>query len=626
MDKKTLLAFLLIFGMLTILQVINKPSQEEIEQRKQELAAKENPLTAPVIDQPASNTLLSDKGMLAAFNQTEDIPAKSTVIENDDLKLTFSSKGGRLEKVEVKDYKTYKGDPLLLMGDPRDVFTYQFFLDDQRFSTQDFDFELIENTGNDLTYRLTAGEGQYIEQKYRLSDADFSLDYDLNIVGLQDRITSPDILLNWDNHLLLQEKDLEYNRNKATFYYYDFADELDYLSERGDDEKDLEKKQVRWLSMHQQFFNQTLIAKDRELYVGKVETKEPTSETDSTLKVLTADLYLPYGQMANYNYPMEFYFGPNHYNTLKAKEIGLEKSVYLGYSFIRWVNLGIIIPLFNFLNKYIGSYGIIILLLTLIVKSVLFPLTFRSYKSMAKMSVLKPEMEELKEKYKDNPQKQQQATMQLYQKTGVNPLGGCLPQLLQFPILVAMYYFFPNSIELRQESFLWASDLSTYDSIFSWDTYIPLISNFYGNHISLFTLLSAGASLAYTQLNSSMQASSNPQMKYIQYIMPIFLVFIFNSFAAALTYYFFLSSIITFGQQWTIKKFFIDEDKLREQLKKNKTKPRKQGKFAKKMQAMLEEQQKKQEQLKNQRAGKGGAGEESSAKRGTNRQKKKKRK
>jgi len=240
---------------------------------------------------------------------------------------------------------------------------------------------------------------------------------------------------------------------------------------------------------------------------------------------------------------------------------------------------------------------------------------------MAKMGVLKPEMEELKEKFKDDPQKQQQATMQLYQKTGVNPLGGCLPQLLQFPILVAMYYFFPNSIELRQESFLWASDLSTYDSILD----LPFSIPFYGAHVSLFTLMSAGASLAYTQMNSSMQAGANSQMKYIQYIMPIFLIFIFNSFAAALTFYFFLSSIITFGQQWTIKKFFIDEDKLRAQLKARKSKPKKQGRFGKKMQQMLEDQQRKQEQLKNQRSG-GGSGEDMQSKRGTNRQKKKKRK
>jgi len=622
MDKKTLLAFLLIFGMLTLLQVINKPSQDEIEQQNKELAAKEDPLAAPVTQQPTTNAVLSDKELLTTFNQAADVPATNTTIENDDLKLTFNSKGGRLEKVEVKGYKTYTGDPLLLMGDPRDVFTYQFFLDNKGFSTQDFNFEVVENTGKGLTYRLTAGDGQYIEQKYQLSDSDYSLDYNLNIVGLQDRITSNDILLNWDNHLLLQERDLVYNRNKATFYYYDFADELDYLSERGDDEEDLAKKQVQWLSMHQQFFNQTIIAKGRELYVSKISSEEPKAETDSTLKVLSADLYLPYGRLADYNYPMEFYFGPNHYNTLKAKEIGLEKSVYLGYSFIRWVNLGVIIPLFNFLNRYIASYGIIILLLTLIVKSVLFPLTFRSYKSMAKMSVLKPEMEELKAKFKDDPQKQQQATMKLYQKTGVNPLGGCLPQLLQFPILVAMYYFFPNSIELRQESFLWASDLSTYDSILD----LPFSIPFYGAHVSLFTLMSAGASLAYTQLNSSMQAGANSQMKYIQYIMPFFLIFIFNSFAAALTYYFFLSSIITFGQQWTIKKFFIDEDKLRAQLKERKSKPKKQGRFGKKMQQMLEDQQKKQEQLKQQRSGNGGGGtNEPAQKRGTNRQKKKKR-
>lgn len=599
MDRNTITAFLLIGLILILFQVVNRPTEQQIQeqkekQRQEQLAQQQQQSTNPnTASAPAPSTASSEE-VMKMFNQPNEQQAGTkTTLENDQFILTFNSKGGTIERVELKDYKTASGEPVVLLEeDPENQFTYQFFIKNSRFSTQDFDFQVAEQNAQGITYRLSAGDGGYIEQKYTLDPADpYMVDYDLNIVGLQGAISGNEIDLKWIHNLIQQEEDTNNERIKSAIYFMDKDDDLDYIAERTDDEKAIGKQPVKWLSMKQQFFNTTLVPTG-ELRAGNIASKTPAVETDETLKTLTADLYIPYDHSQSFSYPMSLYLGPNHYNTLKAKGKGMEQIVYMGWTIFRWVNLGLIVPIFNFLNKFISSYGIIILLLTLLIKMVLFPLTYRSYRSMAKMNVLKPEIDEIKQKFPEDAQRQQQETMKLYSNAGVNPLGGCLPQMLQMPILIAMYYFFPSAIELRQESFLWAHDLSTYDSIMN----LPFTIPFYGAHVSLFTLLSAGASLAYTQMNSQMQANSNPQMKVMQYIMPAFLIFIFNSFPAALTYYFFLSNLITYGQQFIIKKFFINEDKLRAEIKDNAKKPKKKSAFQQQLQQMLEEAQQKQQQ------------------------------
>lgn len=596
MDRNTITAFLLIGLILMVFQFFNRPTEEELkqqeQQRQEQVAEQQQQSTTNTPAPPPANTAPPEQ-VMQLFNQSGQQEGTKTTLENDQFAITFDSKGGVIERVELKDYKAANGGGpvVLLEDDPENQFTYEFFVNNMRFSTQDLNFQVTNQDDQSITYRLSAGEtGGYIEQKYTLNPNDkFMVDYDLNIVGMQNSISDSDLALKWRNNIIQQEENQNNERIKTAIYFMDKDDGLDYLAERTDDDKALEKAPIKWLSMKQQFFNATLVP-EKELKAGNLSSKTPTDENDATVNILTANLYIPYDKSQSFSYPMHLYLGPNHYETLKAKGKGMEQIVYMGWTVFRWVNMWVIMPIFNFLSKYIGNYGIVILLLTVFIKMLLFPLTYRSYKSMAKMNILKPDIEALKEKYPDNAQRQQQETMQLYSKAGVNPLGGCLPQMLQMPILIAMYYFFPSIIDLRQESFLWAHDLSTFDSILN----LPFTIPFYGAHVSLFTLLSAGASLAYTQMNAQMQATSNPQMKIMQYIMPFFLIFIFNSFPAALTFYFFLSNLITYAQQFVIKKFIINEDELRKEIKNTARKPKKQSKFQKRLEKMLKDQQMKQ--------------------------------
>ncbi|MFW6370078.1 MAG: membrane protein insertase YidC, partial [Bacteroidota bacterium] len=298
------------------------------------------------------------------------------------------------------------------------------------------------------------------------------------------------------------------------------------------------------------------------------------------LRNMRAEIGVPYDG-AGTTIPLKFYFGPNHFNTLKKyDELELKELVNLGKSIIKWINQFVIIPIFNFFERFTGNYGLIILLLTIVIKTALFPLTYKSYLSQAKMRVLKPQIDEINERIpKDKAMERQQATMALYKKAGVNPMGGCLPMLLQMPILFAMFRFFPTSIELRQEGFLWATDLSTYDSILSWDAEIPLISRFYGNHISLFTILMTVSTMLTMKFNSA-TASSNqmPGMKSMMYMMPIMFMFVLNNFSAGLTYYYFLANLITFGQN-AIFKSFVDDEALLKKIQQKKAKPVKKSKF-----------------------------------------------
>jgi len=359
--------------------------------------------------------------------------------------------------------------------------------------------------------------------------------------------------------------------------YKFFDDEVDNLSQTKSDEQNLSTR-VKWIGFKQLFFNSTIIADE---YFPNAYIKSEKYEDDTKyLSNFLADIAIPYEGKNSENFGMQFYFGPNHYQTLNQYDIDLERLVYLGYAIVRPVNKYLIIPVFNFLRKYISNFGIIILLLTIFIKTILFPFTYKSYVSQAKMRALKPEMDEINNKFgNDKPMEKQQATMALYKKAGVNPMGGCLPMLLQFPILVAMFFFFPTSIELRQQSFLWANDLSTYDSILDLPFNIP----FYGDHVSLFCLLMTITTIISTRLNQQATTSQGmPGMKTMMYIMPIMFLFILNNYSSGLSYYYFLANVITIGQTYVIRSF-IDEDKIRAQLQVNKKKPVKKSGFQKRL-------------------------------------------
>jgi len=567
------------------------PEQTTTEQVEGQATSEVESQEAPIQNLP---TAPKTNDAIKKAYANSDSPESFTTLENDKVKLTFSNKGGRIYRAEIKDFKTALGDPVVILDGPNNRFNYQYSINNLDFASQDMSFSIAEQTENSIAYRLSNSDGAYMEHHYTLkANDDYMVDYDFKMVGFENSLPQGTILrLDWTTNLIQQELHTKNERDKTSVYYSE-VEEIEYLNEMSDElEEETSISGLDWVSFKQQFFNYTLLS-DQQFKAHRLSAVAPTNEDDPTLKTLSADIGIDYNRTAEFVYPFQFYIGPNHYKTLQSKEVGLDRIVYLGWGIFRWVNKGVIIPIFNLLNKGIASYGLIILILTLIIKTALFPLTRKSYMSFAKMNVLKPEIEELKEKYGKEPQRLQQEQMKLYGKAGVNPIGGCLPQLLQFPILIAMYNFFPSALELRQQGFLWATDLSTYDSIAN----LPFTIPFYGDHVSLFTLLSAVSSLAFMKINASMTPSTGAaasQMKIMQYVMPVFLVFIFNSFSAALTFYFFLSNVISFVQQWVIKKFFIDEDKIRAEMKAKKAKPAKKGGFQKKLEEMLKEQEKKQ--------------------------------
>jgi len=428
--------------------------------------------------------------------------------------------------------------------------------------------------------------GSFMEYVYTLEYNSFLVDFNVNLQGMNQYIASNQayLNLNWTFDVPRQERKSKFGEDSYTNITYKFfEDEVDNLAKNKSDEENLTTK-IKWIGFKQLFFNSTIISDES---FANAQIRQNKKEDDPKyLANFYADISLPYEGKPTETIGMQFYFGPNHYQTLKQYDINLESHVYLGYPVVREVNRYVIIPIFNFLRKYIDNFGIIILLLTIFIKTALFPFTFKSYMSQAKMRVLKPEIDELTAKFgPDKVMEKQQATMALYKKAGVNPMGGCLPMLLQFPILIAMFFFFPTSIELRQEGFLWATDLSTYDSILNLPFEIP----FYGAHVSLFCLLMTITTIISTSMNQqAMSSQSMPGMKTMMYLMPVMFLFILNSYSSGLSYYYFLANVITIGQTYLIR-YFVDEDKIRLQLQANKKKPVQKSNFQKRLEDMAKQ-------------------------------------
>jgi len=442
----------------------------------------------------------------------------------------------------------------------------------------------------------------YIEYLYTIKGNDFMIGFSMNMVNMDayiDRNTSS-LGFIWQSTINKLEKSHDNEKNATTVYYRD-SEEVDYLSETKDESKDI-TTQVKWLSFKQQFFATTLIAKTN-FESAKINTKE-ILDNPNKIKTLTAEFKVPIANsLKNFNFDMSMYFGPTKYKTLASYNLNLERQIPLGWSFapMAWINRFAVLPVFNWLENYGWNYGIIILILTILLKIVLLPIAYKTYMSSAKMRVLKPEVEEITKRYPkpEDAMKKQSATMALYKQAGANPMSGCLPMLLQMPILLALFRFFPASIELRQHSFLWASDLSTYDSIYDFGFNIP----FYGDHISLFTILMTIATLVYTKINNDMMASTNAQqaktMKIMMYMMPIMFLGIFNNYAAGLSYYYFLVNCITFLQMWLFR-VFVDEKKIHDKIQMNKLKPVKKSGWAQRIENLSKQQQQMQ-QAKNQK-------------------------
>lgn len=520
------------------------------------------------------------------------------VIENDLIKLAISTKGGRPYSVQIKNYQTYDSLPLILFDGDSTIFGLNFFAGNRSINTNELFFIpsreekyiSVQDQPETISMRLSAGDDQYIEYVYSLAPGDYMVDFDMQFHNmkeiLSDRINYID--LNWELYVPGHEQGRVSELSYTTLIFRHYQDEVERFNPKS--KKDVAEKDIttrlQWIAFKQQFFSSVLIADENFTNAYLISTK--LDETNKFLKTFSAQIGIPYEPKQDYTVPMAFYFGPNNITTLKKYGNELEDLVNLGGPLSRWINRYLIIPIFNFLHGFIGSYGLIILVLTIIIKVILFPLTYRSYKSMAKMRVLKPEIDAINEKIpKEKAMERQQATMALYKKAGVSPLGGCLPMLLQMPILYAMFRFFPSSIELRQERFLWAHDLSTYDSILDLPFNIPM----YGDHVSLFTLLMTASTILTMRISNQASASSSqmPGMKGMMYIMPVMFMFILNNFSAALTYYYFLANIITFGQNYLFKQF-IDEEELYKKLQMNqkKTQKKKSG-FQKRLEEMAKQ-------------------------------------
>jgi YidC/Oxa1 family membrane protein insertase len=449
--------------------------------------------------------------------------------------------------------------------------------------------------GQTLSLRAEIADGQYFEQKYTLKDSTYLLDYDVSFAGLEQVLANDaqTIKLNWVNYLDKIEINENYERNYTSIYYKPTEEDSDRCSCTSSDELDSGEQKIKWVSGVNQFFNSTIIAKDR--FESAVIATEVLDADAPDLKKVTAEINLPYNHSPNETVNMQMYIGPNDFERMQAIGYDFTDVIPYGKSIFGAINRWVIRPLFNFFDGITGNKGIAILLLTLLVKLLVFPLTYKMLYSQSKMAAMKPYLEKTKEKHKDDAQAQQMETMKMYREYGVNPMGGCLPMILQMPIWFALYRFFPAALTFRQEPFLWATDLSSYDVLMYLPFEVPLG---FGSHISLFAVLWAITTLIYTYYNTKhMDFGANPMMKYFQYIMPIMFLGFFNSFASGLTCYLLFSNVLNITQTVVTKNFIIDNDKIVEELEANKRKPKKKGGFQQRLEAALKDQQKKQEEL-----------------------------
>lgn len=503
----------------------------------------------------------------ASANGTEE----TTTVENENMIITFSNEGGMVRKIELKDFKDFEGDPLVLIDGERaaqhiyvDHLSKQIDLADLYFTRSAPSSSVKEGDTTVLKYKLTLSDGQSITYQYTIPGAGYQIGMTVRQSGLENLI-GEQVRFVWDQRMNRLELDIPDARNRSTVKYRLTEGDVDELSPTSTDkEEEILELKTDWVSFRQKFFTSAIIT-ETPFTKGTITSSVDFSDTES-IKNVGMSMVLPYQDFIGNNTNFKFYYGPNNYAILKDIAPDFSENVDLGWFIFAWINKFAIIPIFHFLEGFIDNYGVIIIIMVFILRIFLAPLTYKSHMGMAKMRVMKPELDEIKARHEGDMQKAQQEQMALYQKVGINPLSGCIPMLLQMPILFAMFYFFPNSIELRQESFLWANDLSTYDSIMSLPFNIP----FYGDHVSLFTLLMTASTILYTWSNSQMTTVQGP-MKTLQYIMPVMFLFFLNSYSAGLTFYYFVSNIVSFGQIALFRKF-IDEDKIKKVLEENRKK------------------------------------------------------
>ncbi len=609
-DRNSITGFILLVGLLIAYIVYNNYSQRKFAETERERKAADSiafakanpggtvPATTPAsprTDTAPRTTPALDSGQMATLPPAlRGGAGENVVLENSALAVTFSTKGAAPTAARIKGFQTYDKAPLDYFSGAGNGLSLTLPFDNGR-STTDLVFVPTSTTGPDgskaVSFDANLGGGRRVNLTY-------SLPKEGNMLGLTVRLAgmpAQSLPLTWNVRALHTENDVTAERANAQVYYRYKNDDNDYFTVRSDERKALDEN-LHWVGLRTHYFSSALIADEG---FGKTELSASINNLDKN-SVAAAKTQFNLPVKGNGEASLRWYIGPNDYQKLKSYKIGLDDMVPLGYGlfvFVKYINKGLIIPVFNLL-KPIGNYGVIIMLMTLFIRLILSFFTYKSYLSTAKMRVLKPELDELRGKYGDDQQRMGMEQMKLYRSAGVNPLGGCLPTLFQIPILFAMYYFFPSSIELRGESFLWANDLSTYDSILN----LPFTIPFYGAHVSLFTLLMTASSLFLAVYNRNMtpQTADNPVLKYMPFVFPILLMGVFNKMAAALTFYYFFSNMISILQQFIIQKYVIDEKKIHARIQENRNKPATPSKWA----ARMEEIQKAQlEKAKGAKAG-----------------------
>ena len=631
MDRNSIIGLVLIGAILIGYQLWTAPSREEMvraqqqqdslalvqrqaeEARMQAESAKTTVATAveriedPVLASIKADTTLNDSartaridsvnkaqltGRFSIFHPASTGAAELVTIENGKLEVSISTKGARPSVIRLKDYTSYDGQPLLLAEPDSGEFNYLFAIGSLNVNTRDLFFkaEKLGTTGVRLTANTT-DPGKMVVVNYQLDSADWFLRVNTEFVGLEKEVDPRNVMFQWDVIGRQNEKHLPTEQKKCTVFYKYMTEDRTYLAEAGDEAKKLEGR-ANWVAFKQDFFTLAMIKPDGFRSNGSEIAIKALPETGDHTKHYSAKLYFDQPPAARASLPMTIYMGPNHYNTLRRTEIPqFDRIIDLGWGIFGWVNRFIVIPVFNFLGQFNLSYGIIILVLTIAIKLVLMPIAFKNQKSSARMRALKPEIETINKKFPaEEPMKRQSAMMDLYRKAGVSPMAGCVPMLLQLPILYAMFQFFPASIELRQQPFLWADDLSSYDSIATLPFTVPLG---YGNHVSLFTILMAASTVIYSLITTKQmpQQQGMPSMKIMIYLFPVMMLFFMNSLPAGLSYYYLLANVISILQMTLLGKFFIDEKKLRAELLSNMSKPKKKSAWQQRIEDMQKQQQ-----------------------------------
>ena len=609
-DKNAILGFVLLALMFLGFFYFTRQGQLDVEKQKKHIQDSLAVLQ-PRVDSSvarADSVQLATQSKVAAAGQFVTAVSgaeKETILENDVLKVTFTNKGAQPKLVELKNYKSIDSQSVKLVQEGFDKLSYPVNTAANRsIQISDLYFgggEITKNADGSqtITYQLKDSSGQGILHRFTLHQEQYMIDWSIEIDGVNSLLTQNSINLLWQNEVKQHEKDIITEKRETQVGFWT-KDEYDYFTLGRSSEKQFESP-VHWLSVKQKFFNTTLIAKNN-FSSGNIHCTESHDST-GVITAASANLKITLPAENKATVPLRIYYGPNDYKILKSYDIGLQDVINLGqgiYAFVKYINKWLVMPVFDFFKGFVGSYGIVIALLTIFIRLLTSPLVYTSYLSGAKMKALRPELDILKAKLKDDQQAYAMEQMKVYRSAGVNPLGGCIPALLQIPIFFSLYSFFNATIELRGQNFLWANDLSSYDSILTFGFNIP----FYGSHISLFTILATVTSLLISVYSMAQTPNmDNPMMKYMPYIFPVMLLGIFNGLPSALTWYYTVSNLITLTLQYVIQNFIIDHDKILAKLELNKKKPKTKSKWQERLEQMQETQ--KQLQIKNKQQGGG---------------------